>query len=103
MYVDGAVSTRVPCTVSKPIELPGDSAPPLIVVLPTTPLPPSVPPALTITVAAVPLTVSSPPLTTAPPLSAPSFVVVPPELLVRRPETVPPTLLLNVAVLVTAP
>jgi hypothetical protein len=30
--------------VSNPIELPGESTPPLIVVLPTMPLPPSVPP-----------------------------------------------------------
>ena len=31
-----------------PIELPGASVPPLIVVLPTVPLPPSVPPAFTV-------------------------------------------------------
>ena len=31
-----------------PIELPGESVPPLMVVLPTVPLPPSVPPAFTV-------------------------------------------------------
>ena len=42
------MNTRLPCTVSRPIELPGASAPPLIMVLPTTPLPASVPPAFTV-------------------------------------------------------
>jgi hypothetical protein len=49
-----------------PIELPGDSVPPLIVVLPTMPLPPSVPPAFTVVIeddAIEPFTDKVPPLT----------------------------------------
>ena len=42
------MKVRLPCTVKRPIELPGASVPPLMVVLPTMPLPPSVPPALTV-------------------------------------------------------
>ena len=60
------MSTRLPCTVSVPIELPGDSVPPLMVVLPTVPVPPSVPPAFTVVVgeaAIEPFTSSVPPLT----------------------------------------
>jgi len=60
------VNVRLPCTVSRPIELPGPSAPPLITVSPTMPLPPRVPPAFTVTPLAdvmSPLTLSVPPLT----------------------------------------
>jgi hypothetical protein len=42
------VKVRLPCTVKSPIELPGASVPPLMVVSPTMPLPPSVPPVLTV-------------------------------------------------------
>src|SRR5258708_32394107 len=48
-YVAAAVNTRLPLTVSVPIEFPGPSVPPLLVVLPTLPLPTSVAPALTVT------------------------------------------------------
>ena len=44
------MKARLPCTVSVPIELPGASVPPLMVVLPTVPVPPSVPPAFTVVV-----------------------------------------------------
>ena len=52
-----------------PIELPGASVPPLIVVLPTMPMPPSVPPALTVTaeLAIEPFTDSGPPSTVVAP------------------------------------
>ena len=63
------MKTRLPCTVSWPIELPGDSVPPLSVVLPTAPLPPSVPPVLTVTAEPMaPLTLSVPPFTAVGPL-----------------------------------
>jgi hypothetical protein len=57
--------------VSVPIELlPGASMPPLIVVSPTTPMPPSVPPVFTWVVepAMVPFTSSVPPLTVVGPV-----------------------------------
>ena len=64
------MSTRLPCTVSVPIELPGESVPPLIVVLPIVPLPPMVPPALTVRaeLAIEPFTDSVPPLTVVAPV-----------------------------------
>ncbi len=61
---------RLPLTVNTPIELPGASAPPDIAVLPTVPLPPSVPPAFTVVsdeVAVEPLTESVPALTVVAP------------------------------------
>jgi hypothetical protein len=46
--VEPAPKARLPFTVRVPIELPGDSVPPpWICVVPTVPVPPSVPPALT--------------------------------------------------------
>ena len=64
------MNDRLPFTVSRPIELPGASVPPLTVVLPTVPLPPSVPPAFTVTaeLAMEPLTDSVPPLITVGPV-----------------------------------
>ena len=65
------MKVRLPVTFSVPIELPGDNVPPLIRVLPTMPLPPSVPPALTVVRledTIDPLTLSSPPLTVVGPV-----------------------------------
>ena len=42
------MSTRLPWIVSVPIELPGASVPPLMVVWPRVPLPPMLPPAFTV-------------------------------------------------------
>jgi hypothetical protein len=61
----------LPCTVSRPIELPGASVPPLTVVSPTMPLPPSVPPAFTVVSAddaIEPFTESVPALTVVAPV-----------------------------------
>jgi hypothetical protein len=62
----------LPLTVSVPMELPGASAPPLmIVVLPTVPVPPSVAPLFTVTpldAAMLPFTASVPPFTSVAPV-----------------------------------
>jgi hypothetical protein len=53
----------LPFTVIVPIELPGESVPPLMIVLPSVPVPPSLPPAFTVTVelAIEPFTIRVPP------------------------------------------
>lgn len=64
-----AVSARLPATVIVPMELPGASVPPLMVVLPTVPLPPSVPPGPTVTAeTSEPFTRSVPPVTLVTPV-----------------------------------
>ena len=64
------MNARLPFTVNRPIELPGASLPPLMVVSPTVPLPPSVPPAFTVTaeLAIEPFTDSVPPSITVGPV-----------------------------------
>ncbi len=68
------MNERLPCTVSGPKmlpALPGASVPPAIAVLPTVPLPASVPPAFTVVSAdnaVEPLTTSMPPLTVVAPV-----------------------------------
>jgi hypothetical protein len=71
-------------TVSVPIELPGASVPPLMVVVPTVPLPPRVPPAFTVVRlddAVDPFTASVPPFTVV----APVYVLMPDRIMVPVP------------------
>ena len=65
------MSTRLPWIVSVPIELPGASVPPLMVVEGNMPLPPMLPPAFTVS----PLDDAIEPFTE----SVPAFTVVAPE------------------------
>jgi hypothetical protein len=60
----------LPFTVNVPIELPGESAPFLMIALPTVPVPPRVAPPSTVRVelGIEPFTVSLPPLTAVAPL-----------------------------------
>jgi hypothetical protein len=70
------MNVRLPLMVSVPGELPGESVPPLITVVGTTPEPPSVLPAATVTpddAAIEPFTISEPALTSV----APSYWFVP--------------------------
>src|ERR1700704_3645883 len=69
---------------------------------PGVPLPGANVPPETVRFVTVPEPVNVPPLTFAPPLSAPLFVVVP-AVLVRRPDTVAPALLLNVPAFAIVP
>src|ERR1700682_6495080 len=94
-----------PVTLAPPLSWPALVVVPAVLVS----RPDTVPAALLLNVAAlltapviVRLFSSVPPVTFAPPLSWPLFVVVPAEF-VSRPDTVPLTLLLNVAALLTAP
>ena len=48
-YFELAPMFRLPSTLMVPIELPGDTLPPLMWTLPNVPLPDSVPPVLTLT------------------------------------------------------
>src|SRR3954469_11532915 len=92
MYLDADANARLPCTVSKPIELPGASAAPaLIAVLPTVPLPPSVPPEFTVRFddAIDPSTESVPP----PRVLAPVYVLVPVRTVVPLKLSVPAPLI----------
>jgi hypothetical protein len=60
----------LPLIVNVPIELPGASEPPLIVVLPTVPVPPMVPPVFTVVaeVAIEPFTIRVPAFTVVVPV-----------------------------------
>src|SRR3978361_735359 len=86
-YIAPDWNARLPATViDEPgVPLPGANVPPETVRLVTVPEP-----------------VNVPPLTLAPPLSAPLFTVVP-AVLVRRPDTVAPALLLKMPALATVP
>ena len=90
----------MPATVNAPIELPGDSVPPLIMVLPTVPLPPSVAPASTVVSdddAIEPLTESVPAFTVVAPeyMLLPASLSVPAPVLVRPPGPVMPCIIVK--------
>ena len=63
-----AAWTKLPFTVSVPIELPGASVPAFITRPAIMPLPPSVPAFIVTALARLPFTTSLPPLTVVPPV-----------------------------------